>query len=105
MKTEDFERLKESMIEAGEIMRGQRAPARGSVHETQEQPPVTSLAICLKTDDPELLIPRRIYEVTQFNNGLVRVIDEAGEAAIYPASFFVAISLPQAIETALAKIA
>jgi hypothetical protein len=33
------------------------------------------------------------------------VIDEAGDAAIYPAGFFITISLPEAVENALAKIA
>jgi hypothetical protein len=66
---------------------------------------VTSLAVCVQTDDPELLIPRKIYEITLYENDLARVVDEAGEATIYPASFFMVISLPEAVENALAEIA
>jgi hypothetical protein len=39
-------------------------------------------------ESPELLIPRKVYEISVYENDLVRVIDEAGEAAIYPADFF-----------------
>ena len=107
MTSENFERLKESVIEAGQVMRGERAAARESIHEIQlpREEAVTSLAVCVQTDDPELLIPRKIYEITLYENDLARVIDEAGEAAIYPANFFIAISLPEAVENALAKIA
>jgi hypothetical protein len=107
MKSENFERLKESIVEAGQVMRGERAPARESVLEIQlpREKAVTSFAVCIQTDDPELLIPRKIYEITLYENDLARVIDEAGEATIYPASFFMAISLPEAVENALAEIA
>lgn len=107
MKTEDFERLKESIIEAGQVMRGERAPARESVHEIELPPEkaTTSFAVCIQTDDPELLTPRKIYEINVYENNLVRVIDEAGEAAIYPASFFMTLSLPQAVANVLVKIA
>lgn len=107
MKSENFERLKESIVEAGQVMRGERAAARESVHEIQlpHEMAVTSLAVCVQTDDPELLIPRKIYEITLYENDLARVVDEAGEATIYPASFFMAISLPEAVENALAEIA
>ncbi len=107
MKPEDFERLKDSVIEAGQIMRGERAAARESVYEIQlpREKATTSFAVCVQTDDPELLIPAKIYEITVYENDLVRVVDEAREAAIYPASFFMTISLPEAVENALAKIA
>lgn len=107
MKAEDFERLKESIIEAGQVMRGERAPARESVHEIElpSEKATTSFAVCIQTDDPELLTLRKIYEINLYENDLVRVIDEAGDAAIYPAVFFITISLPEAVENALAKIA
>jgi hypothetical protein len=38
MKPEDFELLKESIIEAGQIMRGDRVAARESVYEIQLPP-------------------------------------------------------------------
>lgn len=107
MKKEDFERLQESIIEAGQVMRGERPAARAAVHDIRllpDQPP-TSLAVCVETDDPALLMPRKIYEITIYENDLVRVIDEAGEAAIYPAGFFMPINLPEVVEHALARIA
>ncbi|HEY6401732.1 MAG TPA: hypothetical protein VI479_10010 [Blastocatellia bacterium] len=107
MTSENFERLKESIIEAGQVMRGERAAARESVHEIQlpREKMNTSFAVCVQTDDPDLLILRKIYEITLYENDLARVIDEAGEAATYPASFFMTISLPEAVESVLAKIA
>jgi hypothetical protein len=88
-------------------MRSERAAAREPVHEIQlpHDNAATSLAVCVQTDNPELLLPRKNYEVTLYENNLARVIDEAGEAAIYLASFFMAIRLPEAVENALAKIA
>ena len=50
-------------------------------------------AVCLETDDERLLVPLKIYKIGLRGNK-VRVIDEKGEAAIYPQSFFLVISLP-----------
>ncbi len=36
---------------------------------------------------------------------MVRVIDESGEDYLYPAEYFVPVSLPQAVEKQLRKIA
>lgn len=62
-------------------------------------------AVCLNTDDPELLIPRKIYEVTPLQSGRVAVVDEAGETAIYPADQFVLLELPREVEEALSRVA
>lgn len=54
-------------------------------------------AICLETDDSELLIPFKVYRV-QLRGKYVRVIDELGESAVYPSSFFLPLQLsPEAI--------
>lgn len=106
MKKTDFERLKQSVIEAGEILRGERPPARETVYEvTSPREVVKTLAVCISTDDPALLIPRKIYELTVVDGKYARVIDEAGEAAVYPAEFFLPVSLPQVVESALARLA
>lgn len=107
MKKEDFERLQESIIEAGQMAHGQRAAAREVVYEASWPPAssATALAVCVETDDPALLIPRKIYEVTVYENDLVRVIDEAGEATICPSSFFMPVNLPEVVAQALARIA
>ncbi|MCP3964244.1 MAG: hypothetical protein GY719_40965 [bacterium] len=63
------------------------------------------LAICLRTDDPDLLTPRRIYEVlpdeSAARSDYLRVIDNEGEDYLYPAGYFVFMDFPPAIEQAL----
>ena len=107
MKKSEFEQLKKSVIEVGEVIHGQRKPSREFTYEipARRKKPLKTYAVCIETDDAELLIPRKIYEITIGDNDLVRVVDEAGEAAIYPANFFMPISLSKDVETALAKIA
>lgn len=50
-------------------------------------------AICIVTDDPDLLTPRRIYQVLADEQAAeanyVRVIDNEGEDYLYPADYFV----------------
>ena len=106
MKTEDFQGLLESVREAKQILRGEKKAAREFIVEV---PPVqsigqTSYVICVQTDDPSLLIPRKIYEANYSQSGLVRVIDEAGEAALYPEEFFLPIAFPKEVEQVLAQV-
>ena len=105
MKKEDFERLKESVIEAGKMLRGEAQPSREFVHEVPESPAPTVkvLAVCVETDDPELLVPRKIYEI-EVTGEFARVIDEAGEAAVYPAQFFIPINLPAEVQEIIAQL-
>jgi len=50
-------------------------------------------AICINTDDPDLLTPRMIYEVvpdeSAAKSNTIRVIDNEGQDYLYPASYFV----------------
>ena len=107
MKQKDFDRLKASIIEAGKINRGETEPAQVTVLELSEanRSETQAFAVCIDTDDRTLLIPRKLYPVTLYDNKFVRVVDEAGEATIYPASFFLPVSLAREVENALAKIA
>ena len=50
-------------------------------------------AVCLETDDCELLIPFKVYRV-KLRGEYVCVIDEIGESAVYPSSFFLPLQLP-----------
>jgi hypothetical protein len=50
-------------------------------------------AVCLETDDRELLIPFKIYRV-KLRGEYALVTDEAGDAAVYPNSFFLPLQLP-----------
>ena len=44
-------------------------------------------AVCLETDDRELLVPFKIYRI-KLRGEYIRVIDEKGEVAVYPKGFF-----------------
>jgi hypothetical protein len=70
--------------------------------------PKRQFAICLRTDDPDLLTPRRIYEVLPDENAAksqyVRVIDNEGEDYLYPAAYFVFVDFPPAVEEALLQV-
>ena len=50
-------------------------------------------AICINTDDPDLLTPRMIYEVIPDVNAVksnyLRVIDNEAEDYLYPANYFI----------------
>jgi len=60
--------------------------------------PAPRFAICINTDDPDLLMPRMVYEVlpdeSAAKSHLVRVIDNEGEDYCYPADFFVFVNFP-----------
>jgi len=62
-------------------------------------------AICIKSDDPDLLTPRKIYEVlpdvSAEKSKYVRVIDNEGEDYLYPASCFAFVTFPEAVEKLL----
>lgn len=103
MKKEMFDELVESMKEGGAMVRGEQQPARISHFPAPPRAEVwQGFAVCVVTDDPELLVPRKIYQVEVIDE-LVRVTDEAGEAAIYPADHFVLIDLPSEVREALAE--
>ena len=62
-------------------------------------------AVCIQSDDPDLLTPRMIYRVlpdeSAAKSNHVRVIDNEGEDYLYPADCFMFLDLPQEIERAL----
>ena len=62
-------------------------------------------AVCIHTDDSDLLTPRMVYQIlpdeSAARSQYVRVIDNEGEDYLYPASYFVFIELPQEAERAL----
>jgi hypothetical protein len=72
----------------------------------QESKP--KFAICINTDDPDLLTPRMIYEVlpdeSAAKSNYIRVIDNEGEDYLYPAEYFVFVNFPQTIEQTLLRI-
>jgi len=80
MNSERFEQLRSSVIEAGLIMSGERKPSREFTHDVVIKPkPLQEIwAICLESDDPQILIPRKLYLVKYGETG-VWVRDESGE--------------------------
>jgi hypothetical protein len=68
------------------------------------------LVICIKNEDyPASLEKRKIYEAipdpVAEKHGQVRVIDESGEAYLFPQEYFIPVSLPKNIEEAVIKAA
>jgi len=62
-------------------------------------------AICIKSDDPDLLTPRRIYQVlpdeSAAKSNYLRVVDNEGEDYLYPADHFISVEFPREVERAL----
>ena len=75
---------------------------------TEIQKSKPQFAICINTDDPDMLTPRMIYEVIPDENAAkskyLRVIDNEGEDYLYPAEYFISVSFPLAIEKTLLRI-
>lgn len=67
----------------------------------------TQFVICITTDDPDLLTPRRIYQVLSdkkaAKSNYIRVIDNEGEDYLYPADYFVFVDFPAPVERALLR--
>lgn len=65
-------------------------------------------ALCVQSDDPDMLTPRMIYEILPDEQAearqYLRVMDNEGEDYLYPANYFLAVDFPPAIEQALLNI-
>lgn len=66
------------------------------------------LAICIQSDDPDLLTPRMIYEIIPDESAAksqhVRVIDNEGEDYLYPADFFLFMDFPKEVKETLLEV-
>ena len=64
-------------------------------------------AICVRTDDADLLTPRMIYQIlpdeSAANSNYVRVVDNEGEDYLYPARYFVFVDFPASAKLALSR--
>ena len=58
-------------------------------------------ALCVRTDGSEDLERHKVYQIlpdrAASREGYVRVVDESGEDYLYPAEYFVPVSLPVAV--------
>jgi hypothetical protein len=74
---------------------------------TKRRNQAPKFAVCVSTDDPDLLTPRMIYQVlpdeSAARSEYVRVIDNEGEDYLYPAKYFVFVDLPPAVERAILR--
>ena len=107
MKEKDFQGLMGAAREARQILRGDTEAERTFTDEVSQPHtrPRSGFVICLKTDDPTLLIQLKIYAATFSQSGFVRVTDEKGEAAAYPEDFFLPVSFPKEVEHLLTQFA
>lgn len=75
---------------------------------TKYQKTERQFAICINTDDPDLLTPRMIYEVlpdeSAKKSNYIRVIDNEGEDYLYPADYFIFVDFPHSVEQALLRV-
>ncbi|MDL1893905.1 hypothetical protein FBQ87_13610 [Sphingobacteriales bacterium CHB3] len=66
-------------------------------------------AICIHSDDPDLLTPRMIYKIIPdeqaAQSDYLRVVDNEGADYLYPATYFAIASFPEPVEKALSKLA
>ena len=104
MNSERFEQLRASVIEAGQIMQGTQKPSREFQYEVRETSTVEAWAVCLESDDPHLLIPRKLYRVRYGETG-VWAEDENGEMTLCDKEDFLPISFTPEIEELLAEAA
>lgn len=94
----DFSNAKRGVVH-GKIKKNKISDSKEITAQTK------GLAVCIKTFDSKSLIIRKIYNVIYLANNFVAVVDEEGGNEIYPAEFFLPLSLSAEIENALAKIA
>jgi len=71
--------------------------------------PKKQFAICIRNDGAEDLEVRKIYQVLPDTRAAkdkhVRVIDESGDDYLYPAEYFISLTLPPNVERALSDAA
>lgn len=106
MNDERFRQLKASVIEAGLILRGKQKPSREFQYSVVEKPKNLEeiWAVCLESDDADLLIPRKLYLVKFGENG-VWVRDEAGDVTVCDKEDFLPLAFTPEVEELLAVAA
>ncbi|MGA7874507.1 MAG: hypothetical protein WCA08_02510 [Desulfoferrobacter sp.] len=72
---------------------------------TKRTKPASRFAICVDTDDPDLLTPRMVYQVlpdeSAAKSDYLRVIDNEGEDYLYPSKYFVLVNFLQQVRQLL----
>jgi hypothetical protein len=74
---------------------------------TKRKESAPKFAICIQSDDADMLTPRMIYQVlpdeSAAKSNYIRVIDNEGEDYLYPADYFIFIDFPREVERALLR--
>ena len=74
---------------------------------TKQRSPNPRFAVCINTDDADLLTRRMIYQVLPDDDAsrsnYLRVIDNEGDDYLYPAEYFIFVDLPREVERALLR--
>jgi len=102
----DFDELLESIKEVGLMEKGKLQPSREFPIENQSNKPsaVKAYAICLTTEDEEL-IPMKIYSVILHPHlKTCTVKDEADETLVCPIEWFLPVEFTKSIERVLEKV-
>ncbi len=76
---------------------------------TKRKDAIPKFAICVQSDEADLLTPRMIYQVlpdeSAAKSNYIRVLDNEGEDYLYPADYFLFIDFPPEVERALLRTA
>lgn len=94
------------MTEAKEILSGRLEPLREFQVQVAEISPARrhGFALCVVSDEPDLLITSKVYKATFSSNNYIGITDESGEAAIYPAGQFLKLDFPSEVEEVLGDL-
>ncbi len=106
MNKKNFESLIKSLNQGGKILRGEVKPSREFQVQVSElsADKRKGFALCVKSSEPELLIPSKVYRAIYSSSDLIGVTDEAGEAAIYPSDCFIKLEFPSEVENVLGHL-
>ena len=90
--------------------KGRSSTKRAVKNGRKTAPEVSSFAICVNNEGYEASLElRKLYPVLEDDFGsehnMIRIIDESGEDYLFPSEYFVRVTLPQAVEKQLKKIA
>ena len=68
-----------------------------------------TFAVCVRNESSEDLVLRKVYQVlpdaSAAKDNYLRVVDESGEDYLYPADFFIPLTLPALAARKLAEVA
>jgi hypothetical protein len=96
----------DEMKDEYDFSKGRRGVMSGLLGKKNERKePVDTLAVCLKAEDFMNLIPRKIYNIKNYDNELIKLTDETGEEVVYPIRYFLVLTLPAEVENIIENIA